>query len=246
MSQPQIIQSHDPGYHNSDLAKTTVRLIEGGTWKKQRVICLIPAPATMSTKVALSHWGLAFPPNQAVHRMLCTGMEVGHAYSAAIEQILAHPDLKDWEYLLTIEADNIPPGDGVVKLIKQMEAHPEFVGIGGLYFCKGPEGCAHLWGDIRDPVPNFRPQIPRPGELMEVYGTSMGFNLWRLSLFKDERLAKPWFKTIDGSEGKGIGTQDLAFANEARKYGYRFAVDCSILVGHHDLTGAYGPADFVW
>lgn len=242
---PQIIATHDPGYHNSDLKKTSVRLLEGGSWKKQRVIVLLPAPATMSTKVALSHWGLAFPPNQAVHRMLATGMEVGHAYSAAIENILASP-LNDWEYLLTIEADNVPPPDGVVKLIKQMEMHPEYACIGGLYFCKGPEGCAHIWGDPSDPVLNFRPQVPKPGELVECCGTSMGFNLWRLSLFKDQRLQKPWFRTLDGSDGKGIGTQDLAFWGDARKYGYRCAVDCSVLVGHHDLEGKFGPADFMW
>lgn len=234
------------GFHNTDLPKSTFRVIEGGSWKKQRIITLLPAPATMSTKVALSHWGLAFPPNQAVHRMLCTGMEVGDAYSTAIEQILAHPDLKDWEYILTIEADNMPPPDGVVKLIKQMEKHPEFACIGGLYWCKGPEGCAHIWGDISDPVLNYRPQAPRQGELVECYGTSMGFNLWRLSMFKDERLKKPWFKTLDGSGGTGIGTQDLAAWNDFRKYGYRCAVDCSVLVGHHDLEGKFGQADFVW
>jgi hypothetical protein len=173
-------------------------------------------------------------------------MEVGDAYSTAIEQILMHPDLSTWEYLLTIEADNIPPSDGLIKLIKQMEAHPEFACIGGLYFCKGPEGCAHIWGEISDPVVNYRPQVPIPGQLVECYGTSMGFNLWRLSMFKDSRLQKPWFKTIDGYEGKGIGTQDLAAWSDFRKYGYRCAVDCSVLVGHHDLTGVFGIQDFTW
>jgi hypothetical protein len=65
-------------------------------------------------------------------------------------------------------------------------------------------------------------------------------------MFKDERLKKPWFKTLDGSEGQGIGTQDLTFWSDARKYGYRCAVDCSVLVGHHDLEGKFGPADMVW
>ena len=234
------------GFHNTDLPKSTLRVIEGGTWKKQRVIVLLPAPATISTKVALAHWNLAFPPNQGVHRMLCLGMEVGDAYSTAIQQIIDHPDLSQWEYLLTIEADNMPPSDGVIKLIKRMEANPELSCIGGLYWCKGPEGCAHIWGDIKDPVINYRPQAPVAGELVECYGNSMGFHLWRLSMFKDERLKKPWFKTLDGSEGTGIGTQDLAFWNDARKYGYRCAVDCSVMVGHHDLEGKFGPADMVW
>jgi hypothetical protein len=240
---PEIVTA---GFHNSDLAKSSQRVLEGGSWKKQRVIVIVPAPATMSTKVALSHWALYFPPNQGVHRMLATGYEVGDAYSTAISQIISHPDLKEWEYILTIEADNMPPPDGVVKLIERMEANPDLSCIGGLYWCKGPGGCAHIWGDISDPVLNYRPQVPKQGELIECYGTSMGFNLWRLSMFRDERLKRPWFKTLNGTEGLGIGTQDLTFWNDARKYGYRCAVDCSVLVGHHDLEGKFGQPDFVW
>lgn len=243
MSTPQLLQT--AGYHNEDLPKSTLRVIEGGSWKKQRIIVVMPSADTIPTKVALSHWSLAFPPNQAVHRMLALGQEVGEAYSNAISEILSS-NLNDWEYLLTIEADNMPPPDGVVRLIKQMEKHPEFSCIGGLYWCKGADGCPHIWGDPADPVLNFRPQVPRPGELVECCGTSMGFNLWRLSMFKDERLRRPWFKTLDGSEGMGIGTQDLHFWGDARKYGYRCAVDCGVLVGHHDHSGAFGPKGFTW
>jgi hypothetical protein len=62
----------------------------------------------------------------------------------------------------------------------------------------------------------------------------MGFNLWRMKMFRDERLRKPWFKTIAGKEG--VGTQDLYFWADARKYGYRCAIDCDVLVGHYDLA----------
>jgi hypothetical protein len=242
MSAAELITS---GHHNADLAKSTLRVIEGGTWKRQRTIVIMPAADTIPTKVALSHWSLAFPPNQPVHRMLAMGCEVGEAYSTAIQEIL-NSQLADWEYLLTIEHDNMPPSDGVVKLIHQMEKHPEYSCIGGLYWCKGEGGCPHIWGDPRDSQLNFRPQPPRPGELVECCGTSMGFNLWRLNMFRDERLRKPWFKTLDGSEGQGIGTQDLFFWSDARKYGYRCAVDCSVLVGHHDHSGAFGPKGFTW
>lgn len=234
------------GFHNTDLPKSALRVHEGGTWKRQRIVVICPASDMMPTKVAFSHMSLAFPPNQSVYRHLALGDEVGVAYSTAIAEVLANPDLSQWEYILTIEHDNMPPPDGVVKLIKQMEKHPEFACIGGLYWCKGHEGCAHIWGDPKDPVLNYRPQVPVPGELVECCGTSMGFNLWRMSMFKDERLAKPWFKTLDGSEGKGIGTQDLSFWTDARKYGYRCAVDCSVLVGHHDHAGAFGIKGFTW
>jgi len=230
---PQIVIT-EPGIHNADLARSSARILHGGSWKKQRIIVLIPAAAQMPSKVALSHWNLIFPPNQAVYRMLCLGMEVGEAYSQAIEQILAHPDLSQWEYILTIEHDNIPPADGVLKLLEDMEAHPELSCVGGLYWTKGECGQPQIWGDPADPIVNFRPQVPRPGELQECCGTGMGFNLWRLSMFKDERLRRPWFKTVAGSDG--VGTQDLYAWADFRKYGYRCAIDNRVLVGHYDVA----------
>jgi len=235
----EIVTQADPGKHNSNLDIAAGRILEGGSWKKQRIVALIPSAKMIAAKVALSHWNLAFPPNQAVYRMLCLGMEVGDAYSTAIEGVLAHPDLSAWDYLLTIEADNIPPPDGVLKLLARMEAHPELSCIGGLYWTKGEGGVPQIWGDVKDPIINFRPQVPVPGELVECCGTGMGFNLWRLAMFKDPKLRRPWFKTV--ADSTGVGTQDLYFWGDARKHGYRCAVDCGVLVGHHDAAG-----DFTW
>ena len=135
----------------------------------------------------------------------------------------------------------MPPPDGLVKLMAQMDKHPEYACIGGLYWTKGPEGVAQLWGDPADPVLNFRPQVPRAGQLQEVVGTGMGFNLFRMSMFKDKKLRRPWFRTLTGIEGTGLGTQDLYFWGDARKYGYRCAIDCNVLVGHYDFAN-----DIVW
>ena len=236
MTKPQIV-SYDAGHHNADLAAAHSRLLEGGSWKTQRVIMLIPAGKTISSKVALSWMNLIFPPNNGVLRWLCVNMEVGEAYSTAIEEILNNPHINTWEYILTVEHDNVPPPDGVLKLIKRMEAHPELSCIGGLYFTKGEEGVPQIWGDPRDPVLNFRPQLPDlNGGLVECCGTGMGFNLWRIEMFKDNRLRRPWFKTLTGIEGKGVGTQDLYAWSDFRKYGYRCAVDCDVKVGHLDLA----------
>lgn len=228
---PQIV-SYDYGRHNSMIELSGSRIMEGATWKKQRVIVLVPAGASIPSKVYLAHMNLIFPPNQPVFRMLCVGMEVGEAYSMAIEQILAHPDLCQWEYLLTVEHDNVPPPDGVLRLIQQMDQHPEFACIGGLYWTKGEMGCPQLWGDPKDPILNYRPQVPRMNELQEVCGTGMGFNLFRISVFKDARLRRPFFKTQ--AEAGGVCTQDLYFWSDARKFGYRCAVDNAVLVGHYE------------
>lgn len=236
---PQLISQDLGGAHNADLNHTASRLLQGGSWKRQRIVVILPAGAMIPAKAALAHWNLIFPPNNGMVRILAQGMEVGDAYSTALEQVLTHPDLSNWEYILTLEHDNLPPPDGVVALCKQMEAHPELACIGGLYFTKGPEGVAQIWGDPSDPVLNFRPQPPKAGTLVECCGTGMGFNLFRLSMFKDSRLRKPWFKTLAGTEG--VGTQDLYFWGDARKHGYRCAIDCSVRVGHLDVDN-----DIVW
>lgn len=239
MNQKTQLVGIDVGIHNSDLKKSGQRIIEGGSWKKQRVVMLIPAGISIPTKVYLSHCSLIFPPNQAAYKMAAIGMEVGEAFSNAISEILANPELSQWEYLLTIEHDNIPPADGLVRLIQRMEQHPEYACIGGLYWTKGEGGVPQIWGDPKDAL-NFRPQVPDPnGGLVECCGTGMGFNLWRLQMFKDEKLRKPWFKTI--ADATGVGTQDLYAWGDFRKHGYRCAIDCGVKVGHLDIQN-----DIVW
>lgn len=228
------------GKHNINLSETNKRLQKDGAWKKQRIIVILPTANKIAAKVALSHWNLIFPPNNGVVRILAIGTEVGHAYTEAINSVLAHPDLSQWEYILTIESDNMPPADGVLKLLKDMDEHPELDCIGGLYFTKGDGGCAHIWGDVKDPVLNFRPQLPDPnGGLVECCGSSMGFHLWRMKMFRDGKIEQPLFETKASKDG--VGTQDLSFWSKARKYGYRTAVDCSVKVGHFDET-----TDIVW
>jgi hypothetical protein len=227
----------ESGVHNSDLQKSGKRIIEGGSWKKQRVIMIIPAGPMIPTKAYLSHCSLIFPPNNSSWKIAAIGLEVGEAFSQAIEEILAHPELSQWEYILTIEHDNIPPQDGLMRLIKSMESRPDLHCIGGLYWTKGEEGVPQIWGDAKDPNINYRPQPPdHNGGIIECCGTGMGFNLWRISMFKDKKLRRPFFKTLTGTEGMGVATQDLYFWSDARKHGYKCAVDCSVKVGHLDIA----------
>ena len=72
----------------------------------------------------------------------------------------------------------------------------------------------------------------------------MGFTLFRLDMFKDQRIPRPWFKTMgEYKEGVGVAviTQDLYFFNNALAYGYKFACDTRIKVGHYDVE-----RDIVW
>lgn len=242
--QPQIL-APDYGVHNRMLDDAVKRLNLAGVYKDLSTVMIIPAIGPVAPKVVASWLNMISPPNGKMYRMWAIGMEVGEAFSQAIANIIAHPDLGKWKYLLTCETDNIPPPDALLKLLARMEKHPEFGCIGGLYWTKGPGGVPQIWGDPRDTQINFRPQLPVPGQLVECCGTGMGFNLWRMAMFRDERLRRPWFKTLASAQ-EGVGTQDLYFWGDARKFGYRCAVDCDVLVGHHDYAGAFGPPDEVW
>lgn len=247
MTQPQLVVQDLGGVHNGDNESTRARLIRSGSYKRQRIVMIVPAVSPIAPKVYLSHVNLGFPPNNGVVRILAEGMEVGDAYSSAISGIMNHPDLSKWEFVLTVEADNTPPPDGVVKLVERLESTPWLAAVSGVYFTKGAGGVCQRWGDVNDPVVNFRPMPPPPpGQLGECCGIGMGFALWRLEIFKDERLRKPWFKTTRGQNGEGYATQDLHFWSDARKYGYRTAVDGNVLVGHYDYEGKFGPPDYIW
>jgi hypothetical protein len=239
--EPQIISSYNGGAHNADLEKTVSRLEKASAYKDQSTIQIIPAFGQVPTKAVASWMGMITPPNQKFTRMWALGMEVGAAYSRVLEAILAHPELSKWKYILTIEHDNVIPPDGLIRLLERMEEHPELSCIGGLYFTKGEGGQPQIWGNPHEHPINFKPCRPDPnGGLVECNGTGMGFNLWRLDMFKDEKLRRPWFKTV-ASVTEGTGTQDLWFWGDARKHGYRCAIDCSVRVGHYDVQN-----DFTW
>jgi hypothetical protein len=238
---PQIISSYDGGSNNVDLNSTVNRLTKEHAYKDLSCIQIVPAFGTIPTKVVASWLNTYTPPNQKFVRLFAVGMEVGQAFSSTIESILQHPDLQNYKYILTLEHDNIPPPDGIVRLLNRLEDNPEYSAIGGLYYTKGAGGCAQIWGDVKDPVLNFRPQLPDSnGGLVECCGTGMGFTLFKLDMFKDDKLEKPLFKTTNST------TQDLQFWQDARKYGYRCAIDCSVKVGHYDLEGKFGIPDFTW
>jgi len=242
--EPQIISSYDPGEHNADLTKTLSRLKKDKAYKDLSCIQIVPAFTSIPTKVVANWLATPTPPNGKYVRLWAVGMEVGKAFSACIESVLANQELAKYKYILTLEHDNVIPPSGIIKLLQAMDDNPEYAAIGGLYFTQGPGGQPQIWGDPKDPVLNFRPQMPIPDTIQECCGTGMGFTCFRLDMFKDERLRRPWFVTqTDG----GVSTQDLYFWGDARKHGYRCAIDTSIKVGHYDMDGKRGGIeDLVW
>lgn len=231
MTKPTIILDQDSGRHNADLEASSSRLKAGKQYRDLSTICIRPTRGVIPARVVQSWENMQTPMNGKFFRMTPVAMEVGDAYNHCIEMILASPDLKDWKYVLTLEEDNIPPWDGLLRLLEAIE-DSKFDAVGGLYWTKGEQGQPMIYGDPREPV-NFRPQPPVPDTLQECHGLGMGFTIFRLDVFK--RLAAPWFVTVQ--EQHGMGTQDLYAFGNMRKAGMRVACDTRIKVGHVDSEG---------
>lgn len=237
-----IIENLNLGIHNADLQATIDRLEKGKTYRDLSTIIICPTRGMIPDRVVQSWMGLIRPMNQKViGPIFFRGYEVGHAYNMAIEFILNNPQLSTWKYILTIEEDNLPPPDGLLKLYENIE---EYDCIGGLYWTKGEGGQPMIYGDPSVEPLNFIPQVPKADTIQEANGLGMGFNLWKVDMFKDERLRKPWFVTLQDyspESGSRTYTQDLYFYENARKLGYKFACDTRVKVGHLDPS-----TDVVW
>lgn len=240
---PQIVvDSFQGGFHNKDLEKSQERLIKSGTYKDLSTICIIPTRGKIDAKVVQNWMSLMPPMNQKFIRIFMIGLEVGQAYNQAVEFILQNPELSKWKYILTMEEDNMPPPDGVLKLYEAINQGYDVVE--GLYWTKGEGGQPMLYGDPKSFPLSFIPQMPQVDTIQHCNGLGMGFNLFKLEIFKDPRLPKPFFKTVQeftpGVGGKTY-TQDLYFFENAGKLGYKFACDTRCKVGHYDYD-----RDIVW
>lgn len=188
---------------------------------------------------------LVKPMNVPVVEMTPSGYEVGDAYNKAIEMVLASPGLKDFKYILTVEYDNIIPfipntQGPLMMLYETMEKG--FDAVGGLYWTKGSPSMPLIYGDPKEkrdaPAGMFKVRMDwKPGDIVECNGMGMGWTLFKLDIFKDKRLKKPWFQTINDHSDKGprLYTQDLSFFEKFRALEYHCAVDTRIKLAHLDF-----------
>ena len=240
---PTVVIEHlNIGIHNADLAASVERLNKGKTYQDLSTVIICPTRGNISDRVVQAWMGLIKPMNQkVVGPIFIRGYEVGQAYNMGVEMVLNNPDLSKWKYILTIEEDNLPPPDGLIKLYENMD---KFDVIGGLYWTKGEGGQPMVYGDPSVSPVNFIPQMPKPDTIQPACGLGMGFNLFKIDMFKDPKLRKPWFETKNEyipNVGSQVYTQDLYFYENAGKLGYKFACDTRVRVGHLD------PAtDVVW
>jgi hypothetical protein len=233
-----------------------VEHVMGSTYKDSSTVIVIPTRSKYKTedgtevvglipqKVVASWQALIPPMNQKRAIFFASGHEVGKAYDAMIKQILDHPELSKWRYILTLEDDNIQPPDAHIRLLESI-SWGNYDAVSGLYFTKGELNMPMAYGDpaayAKTGQLEFQPRDIRTalaaGQIMPVNGIACGCALWKMSMFRE--LPPPWYVTLnDVVPGKGIVgmTQDLRFCSEAVRAGKRFAVDMRVHVGHLDVA----------
>jgi len=231
--EPRILVAETIGKNNANLEDAIIRVEDSKMYEDLSTIIVCPTRGIFPTRVVQAWMKLMKPMNQVVAGpIFAESMKVDLAYETLIEYILSNEMLNKYKYVLTIEEDNLPPVDGLLKLYKSMDKYDV---VSGLYWGKGDNGFPMIFGDIKDPN-DFRPVKPVVGEVIQANGLGMGFNLFKLDMFR--KVPKPWFKTeqeINEKTGAEVQmTQDMYFYKKAAKEGFIFACDCNVLVGHYD------------
>jgi hypothetical protein len=235
--EPKIIVPDLSGVHNRDLEASNKRLQKAKSYQDLSTVIISPIVGDLHPVVVQSWMSLMRPMNQQViGPIFMQGFEVGDAYNNAIKMILEHPALSKFKYVCTIEHDNLPPPDALLKLY---EAIGEYDVVGGLYWTKGEGGMPMIYGNPAVLPKNYIPQMPIPEAVQPANGLGMGMNLFKMDCFT--RMPKEyygkWFRTLQEyspSEGARMATQDLYFYGEGSKYVFKYASVNSCKVGHYD------------
>ena len=227
-----LVSSEDIGVNNQNLEESIKKVEKSGIYKDLSTVIVCPTRGIFPTRVVQSWMKLQKPLNQQVYGPIFgEGLKVDQAYNELIKYVVNHPLLGTAKYILTIEEDNLPPVDGLLKLYESMD---EYDGVGGLYWGKGPNGFPMIFGDPEGDPLDSKPLVPKQGEVQHCLAIPMGFSLFKMEMFRD--IEEPWFKTEEGLDEDGIErktTQDFYFCRKARQKGYKFAIDNNILVGHY-------------
>lgn len=237
---PQIITAEYKGRHNSDLSKSAERLKKSLSFRDLSTVCLVPNNGLIPARVAENWFSQTSSMNQKFVRFMMIGMEKYHAFNTSIEGILTTPKLNEFKYILTMEEDTLIPPDGLLKLFESIENYDV---VGGLSFTKGIEGTPIIYGDTRMIPQTMTKTSPYPETVQPCLGIGTSYTLFKMDIFKNDKVAKPWFKA-DPRRLLGKFTNDnidLTFFENLHKLGYKVACDTRVRLGRYDME-----TDMVW
>ena len=235
-----LITPNFSGRHNADLNLSAMRLNIAHSAQDLSTICLIPNDGLLSAVIVERWLGQVSQMNQKFVRLPIINPDKYFALNGSIENILATPKLNEFKYILTMEQDSLPPFDGLIRLFESMD---NFDVVGGLLYTKGEESKPMIYGHPQMIPSSYTPVSPMGEGIQPCLGLGTGFTLFKLDIFKNPLLTKPWFRSNPGFEvGKPTNVHpDMYLFENLHKLGYKVACDTRIKVGHFDAKN-----DIVW
>lgn len=222
--------------------------IELNSYQDKSIVCVIPTRGMVDIRVVDAWFKLITPINHKFTKLFMSGGELADSYNTAIITILNHPDLQNTRWLLTMEDDNIPPPDGILKLVDSMLKHEndgdKYWAISGTYFTKPSRdyiehapiafGCGDTgkWNMMTPPLKD-------DGSVTQCCLIPQGFTLYDLNIFR--KLEYPWFKTVEYHDSsrnifdKNVcATQDAYLFENMWNNNMKIGCRGDIRVGHLD------------
>src|SRR5208337_4922267 len=129
--EPRILGESNIGLRNTNLDQSIEMVEKSKMYRDLSTVIICPTRGTFPTRIVQSWMKLLKPMNQVVAGPIFgEGMDVDHAYNTLFRYVLDNDFLRKCKYVLTIEEDNAPPPDGLVKLYENIDKYDV---IGGLY-----------------------------------------------------------------------------------------------------------------
>ncbi len=198
-------------------------IIKGDSYRDRSYAILTPSRGLIHVEAYGSHLALIPAIGAKQLRVIVAGHEVARAYNELFKVALEHHAV----YALTVEDDMVPQEDAIQRILNVIDTDGSGLdGVSALYRTKGEKGWPIVMGYPDRPT-DATLRAPLEGQLMGVNVIPFGFAIWRMSMF--QKMTFPWFETTQS-------TFDVNFCRKARANGFRFAVDCSLKVGHVDIT----------
>lgn len=245
---PTKATDDDRGFLNLSKLNTYIKL---NSYENKSVVCVIPTRGQIDARVVNAWFKLMTPVNHSFVRLFVTGGEVADSYNTAITGIINHPELSKYKYILTMEDDNIPPADGLLKLLNAMieskKENKKYWALSGLYWTKGEDqGIPLFFGNTQNKKYNLEVVPLNENGITECCLIPQGFTLYDMDVFR--KTPYPWFKTVEDFDSSQpildqavASTQDCYFFKKCFEEGLKVGVVADVKVGHLD-----SQTGFVW
>lgn len=243
MVDPAILTTTDValGRNNLNLEDARKRLKLSRSSENLSTICIIPHSGNIPAKVVQNWFNLTAGMNQRFLPLMINGNDKNMVYNNTIAQILTSPVSSLCRYILTMEENIVPPHDALWKIFEHMD---KFDVVGGLIWQTGIERVHPMVYGDPDKIPaDFLPIPIANDKITPCRGLSTGFTLFKLDIFRDNRVPAPWFrsKIIAEPSDKRNPIPDMYFFENIGKLGYKVACDTRVKVGNLDTKD-----DIVW